>query len=543
MSNTFKKVIDRLAWCQVAPSPNTHAAGQSLCSDLRSDVSRNPFVYQLVSNTIMNRFNIVTKSWGLALNPALAGTFGAGAFSCFAPSRGLEGLLLASTSNTSVSIGTDFATSVGVNMLANRGGSGEYGYKIRIIGKIVGKTEERFITSNSGGTKPVIGLDSPLSFIPSADDVYEVLGGRVFMHGSGTNASGSFKSMEMASNTLSIATYIPVTPSTDSSILALDEQYTPFDTEPGEGFVHGTYQYDSNLTTRHALEATNSDTNKIYGQVTLGDSSVVDNEYRGFQIRIVEDQTTPLAVGQRRIISSNTAGVNGVSAPCYTLSSNWTVTPSTSAKYVIEYPNILLVRCSASASVYVYNYNKETIYSTAVSPVSLLSGAWSTTWFPVAPAVHAVGGFFAPSYGIRPDDSKNSRHSFIYWFRGGNTSNVDMLDIAGPNGGTWSPVIVYDGNSTLFTTGSCTTYAPYANDGRFMYINSYVSSATNQIHRFDVKNRVMVPFTPTDWIQSGTGVVGNRMASYCAFDGTDKYDVILLQSMISTIAQEMIPLV
>ena len=78
MANTFKKVIDRLMWVQTPPAPNAHAAAGSLCADLRLDVSRSPFVYQLVSNTILNRFNIVTKAWGLGANLALAGTFGAG---------------------------------------------------------------------------------------------------------------------------------------------------------------------------------------------------------------------------------------------------------------------------------------------------------------------------------------------------------------------------------------------------------------------------------------------------------------------------------
>ena len=75
------------------------------------------------------------------------------------------------------------------------------------------------------------------------------------------------------------------------------------------------------------------------------------------------------------------------------------------------------------------------------------------------------------------------------------------------------------------------------------YMNIYAVSAVNQIYRFDVKNRVLSPYTPTDMIQAGTAAAGNRMAAYCAIDGTDTYDVILLQSHLSTISQELIPLV
>jgi hypothetical protein len=58
-----------------------------------------------------------------------------------------------------------------------------------------------------------------------------------------------------------------------------------------------------------------------------------------------------------------------------------------------------------------------------------------------------------------------------------------------------------------------------------------------------VKNRVLSPYTPTDWIQAGTAAVGGRMAAYAAIDDADKYDVVLLQSHLSTISQELIPLV
>lgn len=89
MANTFKKVIDMLMWRQVPPAPNAHAAAACLCSDLRSGLSRNPFVYQLVSATVLNRFNIVSKGWNFVQSPALAGTFGVGAAMAFAPSLGL----------------------------------------------------------------------------------------------------------------------------------------------------------------------------------------------------------------------------------------------------------------------------------------------------------------------------------------------------------------------------------------------------------------------------------------------------------------------
>jgi hypothetical protein len=43
--------------------------------------------------------------------------------------------------------------------------------------------------------------------------------------------------------------------------------------------------------------------------------------------------------------------------------------------------------------------------------------------------------------------------------------------------------------------------------------------------------------------QAGAAVAGNRIACYVALDGNDTYDVVFLQSHLSTVAQELIVLV
>lgn len=540
MANTFKKVIDQLVWRQVAPTPNSHGAAMALCSDLRSDVSRNPFVYQLSSNTVLNRFNIITKSWNFVQSPALAGTFGAGAAMAFAPSLGLVGTIAAGATTTSVVLSTALPTAVGLNMLANRGGSGEYGYKIRIIDPVAGKTAERFIVGNTAGTTPTITVLSSFGFTPSSGARYEILSGRVFMLGAGVLASNIWRSLEVGTNTLSAAlttTNLPATVATDTDILVLDEQYTPYNTAPGEGMIKGAYNYDTGLVARYALAATGSGASTLTGQASGGDAVVAANEYRNFQIRIVEDTVAPTAVGQRRIIASHTAGPS----PVYTLGTAWTVTPSTSAKYVIELPNLILLRSSASTSVFTYNYGDATVNN---GTNSIASGAWSATYFGVAPAANAAGGFWAPSFGIQPDPARNARQSFCYFFRGGGAVTLDVLDIAGSITGTWTANLTYDGSGAVTpNTGTCGAYSPFENEGRMTYINGYVANAVNQIYRFDAQNRVLSPYTPTDYLQTGGAALGKRMAAYCAIDGTDTYDVVLLMSHLSTVTQELVVLV
>jgi hypothetical protein len=524
---------------QGSAAPNAHAAGSCLASDLRSDVSSNPFVYQLVSNTVLNRYNVVTKAWNFVISPALAGTFGAGAATAFVPSLGLVGTIAAGATTTSVVLSTALPTAVGLNMLANRGGSGEYGFKLRIIDTTAGRTAERYIVANSAGTTPTIHVQSSFGFTPSTGARYEIIGGRVFMLGASTVAANIWRSFEVASNTLSTGlstTGLPASITTDSSILVLDEQYTPYTNAPGDGMIKGAYNYDTGVVSRFALTATASAAGTLTGQASAGDAVVAANEYRNFQIRIVEDTTTPAAVGQRRIIASHTAGPS----PVYTLGTNWTTTPSASAKFVIELPNLLLLRTTANTTVYTHNYGDAAVNN---GTNSIAAGAWSTTYFGAAPAAGAAGGMWAPSYGIVPDVGRFSRHSFNYFFRGGGAT-LDVLDIAASITGTWTGAITYDGSpGALPAAGSSGCYSPFGQEGRMFYMNLYVASAINQIFRFDVQNRVLSPYVSTDFLQAGTAAVGNRMAAYVAQDGNDLYDVVLMQSHLNVNAQELLALV
>lgn len=532
MAHVFTKGIHRQQWVQITPVPNAHAAGMGTACDMRNDLSRNPFVYHLISNSVLNRYNVITKASSLIANPGLGGTYGAGAGAVFAPSHALTGTISTGCTTSLITTST-IITPIASNMLANRGGSGDCGFKIRIIGKVSGKTEERWIIGNTGGTTPSFRLDSPLSFTPSSGDTYELLSGRVFCLGAGTLGATSFRSFEVGTNTLASKGYtnLPATISTEFSAVALDELYVPASNKPGEGLVKGTGTYD--VGSLSCIIATASTSNTITGQATGGDAVIEANEYRNFQIRIVEDTTTPTAVGQRRIIASHTAGPSVV----YTLGTAWTVTPSANAKIVIENPNQILLFSSGSTSTFTYNYSTQTINN---GTNSIAADAWSTTYYAARGSAPGAGNTSFPSFGIDIDIDRNARHSFIHSFRGGNSVALDVFNIAGGTTGSWSNATVYDGGGPVFNTGSCGKYAPFDNEGRFGYINLYAASATNQIYRYDVKNRVLSPFTPTDVIQSGTAAAGDRIGVVAVFDNNDKYSNILLVNHLSTIAQELI---
>jgi hypothetical protein len=146
-------------------------------------------------------------------------------------------------------------------MLANRGGSGEYGYKLRIIDNAAGgsgKTVERYITGNTGGTTPTITVLSAFGFTPTTGSRYEIVAGRVMMLSAGALAATIFRSFEVATNTLASLgnTNLPATIGTDSSLMVLDEQYVPYNNSPGDGMIKGAYNYDTGVVQRFALTAT-----------------------------------------------------------------------------------------------------------------------------------------------------------------------------------------------------------------------------------------------------------------------------------------------
>ncbi|HEY3266624.1 MAG TPA: hypothetical protein VGM37_06835, partial [Armatimonadota bacterium] len=429
-----------------------------------------------------------------------AGTFGAGAGAVMMPSQGPRGTLAVGATTSSVVLSTALPAAVAPNQLANKGNSN--GHKIRIIGNSPGgsgKAEERYIVGNTGGTTPTLYLDAPLSFTPVAGDGYEILSGRLYLLGAGTLAAGVWKYYDLATNSFSgnlATTNLPATINTDSSFVGLDESYVPFDANPGEGFL--------DLLTATATAGTS-----ITGQAASGDAAVLANEYRNFQIRIVEDTVTPTAVGQRRNITSHTAGAS----PVYTVSA-WTVMPSANAKFVIENNgDRILLWSSASTSTFTYNITANT---------------WDTTTFGVRPAAMGAGCVSCPSFFMRPDVAKQARHSYIFSFRGGNVATLDLFDIAGGANGLWTGAVAYGGSGgVLFTTGCTITPDPYTGNGRFAFINY---NAGQRCLKFDVKNRVLSPAFYVRYPQ-GTAAVGQRMATAMFVDGATKLVFILLQRM------------
>ena len=494
----IKQILDVPSW-QATPLIynalhvlQTAGAGSHLISDKRPSQYKQNLIWLLNSATTLFQYRTKGNGWGQLGSPALAGTFGVGAISVFCPAQGPRGTIAAGATTTSVVLSTALPATIGANQLV--------GQRIRIVNNIAGggQTVERTIIANTGATTtPTITVDSSFGFTPATGCIYELLTGRIFFMSAGTVAAGIWKYYDVATNSFSgnlATTNLPATIGTGSAIVALDEQHTPITGVGGVAINGETGGYFGTLTATAATGTT------LTGQAASGDWSVLANEYRNFQIRIVEDLTNPTAVGQRRRITSHTAGAS----PVYTVPT-WTVTPSATAKYMIENNNDILFWTAAATTTYRYEPTGNTM---------------DTTTYAVKPAANAAGPTALHPFGSVLNSAKTLRHSYIYNFRGGATSTLDVLDIAGGGTGAWISNWIYD-NQGLVTFNTSSAHAYNALDNTTMISPVSLASTPNNMYYFDIVDNSLRSYTPVQQI-NGTVVDGARLAVEFFVDGTDK---------------------
>lgn len=501
--DNIKIGIDTPRWLQMKPLATANVAGSCICGDKRNDMYRDNSIYNFTTTNLYRTSDWYNGTMSLGAHSA---TIGVADYSEFAPSFGIVGTLAAGCTTTKLVTATATTagtaiTALGVNQLVRT--DMHQAYRIRVIGNTAGKTEVRTLIANTASLTPTFYLDTALSFTPAAGDLFEVESGIVYMVGTAAAGAGQTRYYGVAQGVFGNAGTTGITTATQSAGTILDEAYVPYDRVSGEGFLVGTATYNGG--TLGCLLATATAAATITGQASGGDAAVLQNEYRNFQIRIVEDTTAPTAVGQRVIIKSHTAGAS----PVYTIGANWGVQPSSSAKFVIENPNLILLQNGTQAGMLTYNYNQRTINN---GTATITANTWSATYFNAThTAAPAAGAMMFPSWSHEPimqsDGVKLSRHSYVYLFRG-NSATLDRFDIAGAANGLWSDNIVYN-NPQSFTTGSCGDHDSVTFLGEYCYI---VAGATAIMFQFNVASPSLVPWTQLP-LQAGTAAVSARVVS------------------------------
>lgn len=505
-------VRDLPDWYLRAPNAQVNVTFISLGCDLRNNEDRNPYIYWFSNVANIYNYHIKNDGWGIGVAHGSTNTGASGGQSLFVPQRGPRGTFTTGGSATVGVISTALPAAVGVNQLANRGDGRPF--KVRIIHNSAGgagTTEEAWVTANTSGTTPTLTLSlSPTSAVPLAavvanGDAYEFLSGRFYVLGSGSSGAGDWKAYDVLTNSmlanLSVTNLI-ATITLESSFVALDELYVPATNAPGQGFLLG------NGTTNSSIVATATSATTLTGQAaggTLsGDNAVLANEYRNFQIRIIKDVATPTSVGQRRKITSHTAGPSAV----YTVPT-WTVTPSNTCEFVVENANEVLLWTSNSLNTYTY---AQDAYAGGAS-----ADTWSTATYAARGGAATSGCTSWQPFGMTLDAGKNARYSFIYSFRGGGVVTLDMFDIAGGSTGAWSNAIAYGGGGQVFTTGTSLVTDPLTG---WAYITTGATSP--YFYRFDPINRMLEPWTYMRWnsVNPAAGT-GAKNAIILCIDPTD----------------------
>jgi hypothetical protein len=370
----FKDIIDLPEWRPLSNALVVSAAGTSLAWDPR-DHARLPYIFFLGGATGLYAYHVMNDEWLQLGSPALS-SVAAGTSTVF-HGIGPSGSIAAGGTTTSFTLSTALPAAVGVNQLANRGDG--KGFDVRIVNKVTGKIERKRVVANTGGTTPTIWIDTALASAPNLNDVYEFKSGRIYMLGAGVLAAGTWKYYDVLTNSFSAGlatTNLPATIGTDSCLVALSEDFTPWNQDGDSGFLG-------------KLTATAASATTLTGTVAGVDSTLVANEYRNFQIRIVQDLTNTSAVGQRARITSHTAGPS----PVYTVASWPGGTPSASAQFVIENDNDkIILWSSAVATTFNYNITANTWDTTTWAARGSAVGAGCTSNQAYGPARGADNG-------------------------------------------------------------------------------------------------------------------------------------------------------
>jgi len=494
----FRDIVDLPEWRSLSQTiyqstANLSSAGLWTCEDLRCRDYASSLVYFQYASNSLGSYNIKNDAYANVNNAmGMGGTFGAGATATYCPTFSPMGTLAAGGSTTKVVISTALPASVNANQLSNRGDG--VGFIIRIIGNSAGgsgKIEERRVIANTSGTTPTIYLDKPLSFTPALGDRYEFLSGSVLFLNTGASSTANiFRRYDVLTNSfssLSTTSLIATIATNQNHLIPLDEQYVPSDRNPGEGYVVGAGTYDtSGDFSKKCLTATGSAAGTLTGQASAGDSFVVANQFRNFQVRIVEDTAIPTAVGQRRRITSHTAGAS----PVYTLASNWTVTPSTNAKFVIENDTDRVIGLMNGTTT-IYNYFISNLGNTAATANTWDTSSWATRGG--AMGANAVS-YQAFGVSVNSTNEGTIRPGRIISFRGGGAYNYDVLDITGAATGSWTALsVVATAGGTTFDAFAAagfdahSTYNPHTQDGRYLYTYLGGSSSTQSNQRSFVR--------------------------------------------------------
>ena len=464
-TNGNRKILDLKRWEFCTPTPVASAAGSFIVSS-RHHKQQQLFIQ---SATVHYLYNPEEDGWVQIPSGALAGTFGAGACGT-AIAVGPTGLCAnGSSSTTSIQTSLTLARDLG-------------GYKIYITSG-AGAGQLGTIIRNTIGANATITVSTLGTAIDGTSN-FKLLTPRFYVIGAGTLAANIFKYYDYALNTWTAVTQtnLPATISTDSKLIS-----TPsFLGSDFVSFATGTATAGASTT------------------LTNNTKTWTTNQWSNYQVRI----TAGTGAGQVRTISSNTGTV-------LTVSSAWTINPSTDSQYSIEGNDDFLYYMGSNA-VTMMRYSISANTWTTLSPSSARAAAPGQGM-----SGHWIYGVTDSTWS-NESDIRNGR--YLYSFRGAGGAVLDRYDIAL---NTWVSSLSYAPSTETFNTG--TKYNYDANDCIFIQ-----KDATGRWFKFSIPGQSMDGWTTMLYTQ-GAAIVGDTCFDVTYTDGATEIQYVYMLHNTSTV--------
>ncbi len=448
----LRKLLHRKAWESCTSAPAATAAGSFVVSD-KYDLKNGSRAFYVANASSIWLYEGNEDAWCQLPSSGATGTFAAGACGEYRALGAMGGYFTQTATAGTTSTITTNRTIV----------RGLAGCRVRVVAG-TGIGYEGTVVSNTLGTNAVVTVSPANGAAFDNTTQYQIYSGSLWFFNAGTTAVG-FSVYDVATNawTARSVTGLPTAWGTDAQLVSTMGS--------AKSFATGT------ATAGAASTLTNS--TKAWGT----------NMWANYQVRI----TAGTGKGQIRVIASNTA-------TALTVSAAWTVTPDATSVYSIEGSDDAFYLLGNNA-VTMYKYTVSTNAWATLSPTAARAGAYAAggtaDWVDNAP--NWDNETLVPHYSTTLY-KQNGR--YIYCFRGGASSTLDVYDIAA---NTWISGISYGNQQETFTTGSGSIDL----DG-----NIFLSKeATGRLFNFEVdKNRLIPIATNTNQAAlGGTAVVGDKM--------------------------------
>lgn len=461
----LRKMLHPKRWENRTPAPANSTAGSFITAD-KYDLLNGAKAFYVQSASVIYMYEGDEDSWVQLPVSGLTGTFGAGACGEFRALGAMGG-----TFNQTVTAGG--ATSLTTNKTIVRSLAG---MRIRVI-QGTGLGFDGTVVSNTIGANSVI-TTSGGSF--GVDTVFQLFSGSLWMTTAGAVAFGVYDRATNAWTSRSV-TGLPAW-GTDGQLISTIGS--------AKEFATGTATAGASTTLTNGL--------KTWGT----------NMWANYQVRI----KSGTGAGQIRTISSNTGTVLTVSAA-------WAVNPDVTSVYSIE---------GNGDYMYLLGNNAVTLYRYTVS-----TNTWATLT-PTAARAAAMGAGGTASWidsVTNWDNETLINHNqagtifkqngrYIYSFKGGATSVLDVYDIAS---NTWISGLTYGNQQETFTAGS---HSCDLNGS--VYIQK---ESTGRFFKFDVGMNILTSLS-TNVTPQGAVLTGNRIFILPYTDGGT--EINFLYSIIHT---------